>query len=267
MTKPNQDSAAYLDKRKKLNKLLTIYGRNSVLECLQDDALNIEKVHLADSNRSAKVIDDITLLCQQRHIEIAYHDKKALSRISKNAKQDQGVCADIALPRAQNLDDLVSQPLDASDRFLLLDGVNNPQNLGMIIRSVAASSFRALILPDKANASINPLTIKASAGAIFKCPLVRCHDRQTFIDTATQYRASKGELDIAVMRADARQTIYDYQPTAPSVYVLGNETEGVSKAISDIANTAIKIPMQNDVESLNVAVTAGILAFVVKTLA
>ena len=87
----SQDSQEYLDKKRFFDQLLTIFGRKPVLEALQEKGSKIHRLHLADSNKKAKILDDIIALAKDKGAEIIYHDSKALSRISKNAKQDQTV--------------------------------------------------------------------------------------------------------------------------------------------------------------------------------
>ena len=78
--------------------MITIYGRNPVLEALLDPSLSFFRLHLADSNKPADIIQQITHLAKERQVDIARHSKQALSRISKNGRQDQGVALDIITP-------------------------------------------------------------------------------------------------------------------------------------------------------------------------
>ena len=91
------DSAEYLAKKAFFDKVLTIYGRNAVMEALADEAVTIHKLHLSKSNKDANVLEKMKDIAKKRDIEVVYHDKQSLSRISKNAKQDQGVALDIVL--------------------------------------------------------------------------------------------------------------------------------------------------------------------------
>jgi len=95
-----KDSKNYLNKKAFFDKVLTIYGRNAVLEALEDRSLTIYKLHLSSSNRASKQLDKMEKLAKKRDIEIAYHNKQTLSRISKNSKQDQGVALDIVMEYA-----------------------------------------------------------------------------------------------------------------------------------------------------------------------
>jgi 23S rRNA (guanosine2251-2'-O)-methyltransferase len=249
-----QDSEAYIKKKKFFDKVLTIYGRNAVLEALQDSAISIYKLHLSDSNKPAKVLDEITQLAKRQNVEVAYHDKKALSRISKNAKQDQGVALDIVLEHFGSAEDFKAK--HQRYRIIALDGVTNPQNLGMIIRSCAAGNIDAILLPTKGAAQISPLVIKASAGTLFKMPIIKTSDlKKTLLDF------KKEDADLYMLSSHAKESYKEQVYGSKSIFVLGNESEGVSNEIEVLCNRSIAIPMQRGVESLNVAVTASLLAF------
>ena len=82
-----QDSPEYLAKKAFFDKVLTIYGRNAVMEALEDETITIHKLHLSTSNKDASVLEQMKSIAKKREIEVVYHDKRSLSRISKNTKQ------------------------------------------------------------------------------------------------------------------------------------------------------------------------------------
>jgi 23S rRNA (guanosine2251-2'-O)-methyltransferase len=248
------DSESYLDKKAFFDKMLTVYGRHAVLEALGDEGLELYRLHLSTSNKPSKELDRITSLAGQRGVEIVHHDKASLSRISKNTRQDQGVALDIVMSNFLAEGEFIV----SSDEFrvIALDGVANPQNLGMIIRSCAAGSIDALLLPTKGNAQITPLVIQASTGTIFKLPIIKTSDLKRSLENF-----ARNNTKIFALQADAskdyRQTIDEQK----AIFVLGNESEGISAEISLVCNDSIAVEMNRGVESLNVAVTAALLAF------
>ncbi len=249
------DSAEYTRKKAFFESLITVYGRNVVLETLEEPSVKIHKIHLAKSNKPEGPIKQILSLAEQRGIEVAYHSKEQLSRISKNAKQDQGVAADIIAPNYKK-SDKISEALGDSYRLLALDAIQNPQNLGMIVRSAAAGNIDGIILPTKSSAKISPLVIKASAGTLFKINIFYCN---TLEGVLKELRGNGA--DIYALSSHAAEDIYSLKPVKKSVFVLGNESEGVSPEVQKLCNSALSIPMQRGVESLNVAVTAALIAF------
>ena len=152
---------------------LTLYGRKPALEALSDHSLAVHCVHLASSNRPGGIIAEITRLAERRGITIRHHDKQALSRISKNARQDQGVALDVLCPRFRRVEDLATSNVTQA-RVLALDGITNPQNVGMIVRSAVAAGIDGLLYPKRSVAALGPLVIKASAGTVFKAPILQC---------------------------------------------------------------------------------------------
>lgn len=250
------DSPEYQARKRFFDNLLTIYGRKPVLEALQNPAISVYRLHLAESNRTGGIIDDILKLAGKKGIEVQYHDRKALSRISRNSKQDQGVAADLQLNNYQHFQDFLSEKGDKSFSLIALDGITNPQNLGMIIRSVAASGCDGLLLPQKGSADISPLVIKASAGTLFNCPIIRCSTLSEALDAMQSTGAQ-----VCTLSSHSKQGLSQFQPKGSVIYVLGNETEGVSKSVMERSDVQVKIPMHNGVESLNVAVTAALVAF------
>jgi len=246
-----KDSQEYKDKKAFFEKVITLYGRNVVLEILQDPSIEVHKLHMANSNKMDGSIKKILTLAQKRGIEIIKHDKNALSRISKNAKQDQGVAIDIVSQTYQNAKEI--HKLDKY-RLIALDGIHNPQNLGMIIRSCAAGNVDGIILPKKNSAKISPLVVKASAGTLFKIPIYFCEKLEDVL-------REQNDADIYALSSHAKETIHTIKEKNKSIYVLGNESEGVSEEVEKICNTTLSIPMNRGVESLNVAVTAALIAF------
>jgi len=249
-----QDSEAYMKKKKFFDKVLTIYGRNAVLEALEDDTVSIHKLHLSKSNKDAFVLEQMKAIANQRNIEVKYHDKQSLSRISKNAKQDQGVALDIVLEHFGSEEDFTSK--HSSYRIVALDGVTNPQNLGMIIRSCAAGNIDAILLPTRGAAQISPLVIKASAGTLFKMPIIKTSNLQ---ETLSRFKEEGASL--YTLSSHAKKSYKEQHYADRTIFILGNESEGVSSAVEKLCNESISIPMNRGVESLNVAVTASLLAF------
>jgi 23S rRNA (guanosine2251-2'-O)-methyltransferase len=252
-----KNSTSYEQKKAFFAGMLTIYGRKPVLEALADSTIPVHCLHFADSNKPGGIIRELEELATQRGIPIKHHSKIELSRISKNAREDQGVAADLRLPHYQRLDDFIgARKTDAPTKIIALDRITNPQNIGMLIRSACAGGIDAILLPEKGCAPLSPMVIKASAGTVFKCPIVRCDNLH---DALLKLREQ--HFSIAALSSHAKENVFDLPKNAARVYVLGNESDGVSPEIMALADLKIRIPMANDVESLNVAVTAALLAY------
>ncbi|MBN2768047.1 MAG: RNA methyltransferase [Campylobacterales bacterium] len=248
------DSKEYTQKRAFFEKMLTIYGRNAVYEALLDSNTHPFRLHLSTSNKPIEIIDTLKKMATKRGAEILFHDKNELSRISKNAKQDQGVALDIEM---QSFIDITTfLQTHNSYRILAVDGVENPQNLGLIIRSACAGNIDALLLAKKGNAALGSLVIKASAGTLFRMPILRVDD----LDISLKMLQSQG-AKVYTMSLQATKSYKEAEYDAKSIFVVGNESRGVSEPIEALSDHRIIILMQRGVESLNVAVAASLLAF------
>lgn len=251
------EQSDYQQKKALYERMLTVYGRKAVLEALLDQGLQRHTLHLASSNRDSGIITDIKRHAREQGIPVKFHNREELSRISRNGKQDQGVALDILCPAFRNLENyLASKEHPDNTRLLALDGISNPQNLGMIIRSAAAGNIDGIILPRKGNAALGPLVIKASAGTVYQAPLLLCNSMPEALTSCQRAGA-----EICTLEADAPLSLFEHRHHGLCVYILGNETEGVSKSVSRQADTRLSVPMRNGVESLNVAVTASLIAY------
>ena len=235
------------------DSIVTMYGRQSVIEILQDSSIEIYALHLSRSNKDEGAIKKIKKLASMRGVTIKYHEKKALSYISKNGRQDQGVAIDIEAKNYKTIDALQEDRVDMK-RVVALEGIQNPQNLGMIIRSCAAGEVDALLLSKTKSAKLSPLVMKASAGTLFKMPIYHC-------DNLADAIALLSEFDIYTLSSYAKQDIYDIDLSSKNLFIFGNESEGVSEEVASLSTKSLKIPMNRGVESLNVAVAASLVAF------
>ena len=234
--------------------MLTLYGRNAVLEALLEDSIVPFKLHLSTSNQKAQVLEQMQEIAQKRGVEICFHDKLSLSRISKNAKQDHGVALDITMDSFIDEDEFIANNINYT--IIALDGISNPQNLGMVIRSAAAGNIDAIILPKKGASSITPLVIKASVGTLFKMPIINTN---SLTNTLKKFQDSNAKL--YTLSSHAKKSYKEIDYASKRIFILGNETNGVCKEIERLSDENISIPMRRGVESLNVAVTASLLAF------
>lgn len=247
-----KDSDEYLARRNFFASMLTIYGRNPVMEVLRDPAITPYRLHLADSNRTSNAVQEMKELARERGAEVLMHTRDALSRISKNRRQDQGVVLDIQAPNYQHVDalDPAAQP-----QLVALENVTNPQNIGMTIRSIGASPLAGIILPKQGSAALDALVIKASAGTLFKTPIYYC---DSLLEALPALQA-KG-YPLYGLAGEAERNLADIPVLEPGIFVCGNETHGLSPEMEAMCDL-VKIPMQHGVESLNVSVTAALVAF------
>jgi 23S rRNA (guanosine2251-2'-O)-methyltransferase len=254
---PVTDGESYASRRAFFSRVLTVYGRKPALEALQDAGLQCHALHLAASNRQGGIIADLIACAGSRGVPVRWHSREELARISKNGRQDQGVALDVICPRFRTIDDYLPLPGELPARRLLaLDGIGNPQNLGMIVRCATAGWIDGILWARRGNAALGPLVIKASAGTLFRAPLILCPELGAALTACRD-----AGVEVCTLAADAPRSLFAHRPQGHCVYVLGNETAGVSPAVAALADCALSIPMNNAVESLNVAATACLIAY------
>jgi 23S rRNA (guanosine2251-2'-O)-methyltransferase len=139
--------------------------------------------------------------------------------------------------------------------LLVLDGVTNPANVGMIVRTVTAAGLDGLVLPRAGSPDVGPLVVKASAGVAFRATILAA-------DTAAHAVASlfSAGVEVVGLRAEAPDLFTSSLPS-PGAWVLGSEHDGISPDVARRIDAWRSLPLANGVESLNVAVTAGIVAY------
>jgi 23S rRNA (guanosine2251-2'-O)-methyltransferase len=226
--------------------VVTVYGRMPVLEALE--AGGVELVLLARTARG-DTVDDIVRLAGERGVTLKRVAPEKVTRVSGNGRHDQGVVAEVAAPGLLPLDDwLAANPATA---LLVLDGVTNPQNVGMIVRTATAAGLDGVVLPTAGSPDVGPLVVKASAGVAFRATILTA---PTAVDAVATLRSAG--VRVVGLRA-AAPSLFDGNLPARAAYVLGGEHQGVSVDVDEWRS----LPLANGVESLNVAVTAGIVAY------
>jgi 23S rRNA (guanosine2251-2'-O)-methyltransferase len=232
------------------DRYISVYGRKPVLEALSDDRLTVDKVLLAE-NASGPHVVELLRAAERRGVEVRRVSATHVTRVSRNGRQDQGVVADVVAPGLRRLDDDVAAGLEGS--VLVLDGITNPQNVGMILRTAVAAGLAGIVLPRRGVPDLGPLVVKASAGLALEAPVLRVDDAESGVAILRRSGFHIFGLGVA-----ADRSLFDPRPFPPRcAFVLGGETSGISVDVDEL----LAIPMAGAVDSLNVAVAAGVLCF------
>jgi 23S rRNA (guanosine2251-2'-O)-methyltransferase len=233
---------------------ITVYGRKPVLEALDDDALQVDKVVLADEARGEPV-RAIIAAARSRGVPVQRASAHRVKVLAGNGHHDQGVLADVVAPRMAPVVEFVDDLRNDPAAVLVLDGVTNPANVGMVLRSATAAGLDGVLLPRRGVPGIDPLVIKASAGVAFRAPVLRA-------STAEEGCVVLRGAGFAVFGLDAGgASLLDADLPRRVALVLGNETDGISAGVRAECDGMLAIPMQGGVESLNVASAAAVAAF------
>ncbi|HZP12596.1 MAG TPA: 23S rRNA (guanosine(2251)-2'-O)-methyltransferase RlmB [Nevskiaceae bacterium] len=199
----------------------------------------------------------VQTLAQQQQIPVQHLARSDLD-LKVPGLRHQGVLARVAQDDASsaNEEDLLDREAEKDDVVLVLDGVQDPHNLGACLRTAEAAGVKAVVIPRDRAASLTPVARKASAGASERLPLI------AVTNLARSLRRMK-ELGywLTGLAGDAEETIYDVDLTGPLVLVLGAEGEGMRRLTRDTCDRVVKIPMASSAESLNVSVATGVALF------
>jgi 23S rRNA (guanosine2251-2'-O)-methyltransferase len=234
---------------------ITVYGRRPVLEVLADAALHIDKIVLA-TNAQGESAQEILTSAAARGVAVVREPPERVTRLSRNGRHDQGVVADVRATGLAPLAEWVAALRGERRTVLVLDGVTNPANVGMILRTATAAGLDGVVLPRRGTADLGPLVIKASAGVAFRAPILRAATVEQALDELT-----RAGFTLVGLAADARRSIFDATFGDRTAFVLGSESEGVTADARAWIHEWISIPMAHAVESLNVAAAATVVAF------
>ena len=232
----------------------TIEGRNPVLEAFRAGK-TIDKLFILDGCDDGPV-KSITREAKKYDTIINYVDKERLDNMSETGKH-QGVIAYAAAYEYAEVEDILNAAKEkGEDPFIfILDGIEDPHNLGAIIRSANLAGAHGVIIPKRRAAGLTSTVVKASAGAINYTPVAK-------VTNITRTIEELKEKGIWFMCADmAGEVMYKQNLTGPIGLVIGSEGEGVSRLVKEKCDFISSIPMKGDIDSLNASVAAGVMAF------
>ncbi|MBN2879826.1 MAG: 23S rRNA (guanosine(2251)-2'-O)-methyltransferase RlmB [Clostridia bacterium] len=233
---------------------IQIEGKNPIMEALKSGK-KLERLYIQDGVDSRK-IGDIVALAKQGKAVIEYVPKHRLEAMAQSTAH-QGLIAILPEVAYSEFEEMVDAALKESDSplFIMLDEIQDPHNLGAIIRSSECAGAAGLIVPARRSAPLSSTAYKASAGAMAYMPIARV----TNLTDAINYMKSK---NIWVIGADAEgEVCYNADLTGALALVIGSEGEGIRRLVKENCDRVVSIPMTGNINSLNASVAAGILIF------
>lgn len=235
-------------------KEVTIEGRQPVLEALKSGR-KIKIIYIAEGT-SGETLGDIKHRAGQRNVPIRYVSRAELDKIAVTGSE-QGVVA-LGEPKAYvEVDDIFDLAISkGEDPFVLaLDQIQDPQNLGSIIRTAEAVGVHGIIIPKNRAAAVTPTVEKVSAGAVEYISVA-----QSNIASALDILKDKGCWVIGT-DADADVDCFEANLTGPVVLVIGSEGQGMRRLVKEKCDLMVKLPMLGHVNSLNAANAASVLMY------
>src|SRR5205809_7100897 len=228
-----------------------ICGIHSLYEALASGRLPIERIHIAREAHSGK-LKAILDLARERNIPVRREEPYVLDRIAKGSAH-QGVVAITAALSYANFEVLFER-----DRPLIvvLDGVEDPHNLGAVIRTAKACNISGILVPERHSAPLTATVVKASAGASAYVPIVRVKNLVNGIEELKQ----RGVWSVGI-DPDGTQEWTDFDYTGSVALVFGGEHRGLRRLVREHCDALVRLPMLGKIASLNISVAAGVVLY------
>lgn len=232
-----------------------IEGRNSVLELLESGK-DINKIFVTKGEKHGS-INKIIAVAKERKIVIVEKDKRQMEQMTQNQNY-QGVIAVVPPFEYCEIEDILNVAKEKEEEpfILILDGIEDPHNLGSIIRTAETAGIHGIVIPKRRAASVNSTVNKVSAGAAQYMKIARVTNI-----TDTIERLKKEGLWICGTDINTDKYYYNQDMTGPLGIVIGNEGSGISEKVKKNCDFLVKIPMKGKVTSLNASVSTGIIIY------
>lgn len=230
-----------------------LYGINAVAETLKAAPEKIERICVERGQKNPR-IQEIIKLAHRDHIRIAFEERSWLDRKSEGARH-QGILCYVSEMGTFDCEEIVEQA-KSPGLLVVLDGLEDPHNLGAVLRSAEAAGVDGVFLPQRRSAGLSATVVKASAGAASHVKLARIPNTAQFIESLKK----KGYW-ITGLDAAADRPIWKIDLTAPAVLILGNEGSGLHRLVKQKCDFLASLPIYGNVSSYNVSVAAGIALY------
>lgn len=222
-----------------------IYGRKPVIDAI-DSGVKIYKAFVIKQN--SKIVEEIIAKLNKANVEINFVDKRFFDKIELN---HQGVMVEAESFEYKDLRDL-----DKYQRLIILDQIEDPHNLGAIIRSAESFGFDGVIIPERRSASVSPIVYKTSAGAINNINIIMVKNTNRAIE-----EIKEAGFWVYGLAGEASSPINQVDLKGKVCLIVGNEGKGLSRLVRENCDILINIPMKGFVNSLNASVASAIAMY------
>jgi len=228
-----------------------VEGRNPVLEAVRGRIA--DRVLVDEGSKSARKIEEIVDLAQRAGIHVEFVPRRELDRISET-KHHQGVLAFIVRPSYTSIEEVLSG-VEGDVCVVVLDRVQDPMNLGSVLRTSEATGVNAIVIPRRGSVGLTPTVRRAAMGGDVYVPIVR--------ERPFRVLRSLREEGVRVVGVDSGGGVdyFDERLTGSVAFVLGGEGGGLSQQMRDKCDVVVRIPMSGRLDSLNVGVAAAVVLY------
>ncbi len=233
-----------------------IIGINPVTEALRSGR-PIQRLLVAEQRKMDRDVQAILRLAKSNGVEVRMTTRDALNREVPQAAH-QGVVAFASAREYAELDDILQLPAqkEQTPLFLVLDGVEDPRNLGAILRTAEAAGVHGVIIPERRAVGLTETVAKAAAGALEYVPVVKVVNITNTIE-----ELKKAGVWVVGAEAGGESAYWDADFVRPTALVLGGEGKGVRKLVKERCDYLVSLPLMGNINSLNVSVAAGALLY------
>jgi 23S rRNA (guanosine2251-2'-O)-methyltransferase len=233
----------------------TIFGVLPVLEALRANARKIDRIAIAEGARERR-LQEVIELARSNGIRTDRVLRETLERYVGPETNHQGVVAFASAAEYADVDEILAASGDEPSLIVILDGVEDPRNLGAVLRSVECSGADGVIIPERRAVGLTETVSKSSAGATEYVKVAKVTNLNRVIEDLKERN-----IWVVGTSGDAATDYTDWDWRQPSALVLGAEGSGLHRLVAENCDVLVKIPMYGKIDSLNVSVAAGIILF------
>jgi 23S rRNA (guanosine2251-2'-O)-methyltransferase len=233
-----------------------LFGINPVVEALKSGR-PVQRLLVAEQRRHDKDITEILRLAKSAGTDVRILNREFLNREAPQGLH-QGVIAFTAPHSYSSLDAILKVPAERNEQplFLILDGIEDPRNLGAILRTAEAAGVHGVIIPERRAAGLTETVAKAAAGALEYVPVVKVVN---IVNTVEELK--KQGIWIAAAEAGGDRVYWNVDFRVPIALVLGGEDRGVRRLVREHCDYVLSLPLKGHISSLNVSVAAGVMLY------
>lgn len=251
--RPRGDERSFDDHRQRANPSV-IFGLSPVLEALRANARRVEKIYIAEGAREHRLAEIIET-ARKNNIPRSFVSRDTLAKLVDAGVNTQGIVAFAAAADYVAADEIIDQAGELP-LFVVLDGVEDPRNLGAILRSAECAGVDGVFIPERRAVGLTETVAKSSAGAAEHIKVGKVGNINRLIE-----ELKARDVWVVGTSGDAETSYTDWDWTRPSALVLGSEGSGLHRLVAENCDVLVKIPMYGKIESLNVSVAAGVILF------
>lgn len=231
-----------------------VAGRNAVMEALKGSR-SVNKLMIANGSTEGS-IKEIIAVAKEKGVNIQYWDRSKLDSIARGIRH-QGVLAQVAPVQYAELEDIFQVAKDRNEPpfIVLLDELEDPHNLGAILRTADAAGVHGVLIPKHRSCPLSATVAKTSAGAVEHVPVARVGNL-----VQTIKKLKQEGLWVAAADMDGKD-YYDTDLTGPLLLIIGSEGQGVGRLVKEQCDFVVRIPMVGKINSLNASVAGSILMY------